>query len=220
MSEGVEKAKFVTEIGNQFQVQFNPTDIQLDATADWQNQEQQNSEVLLEFKNVKPRTLSMTLIFDTTTNNEDVSKTYVHHLMDVFRLQLLADLDSEGKEQSLPQKKRNPIVTFSWGGFEFDGALTSLKTKYTMFSQSGFPVRAEVAVSLVEVKKMGALAMGGSRVDITVPQVKLVQLQAGQTLSSLAAMAGMAVGQLAAMNGISDPMNVPAGAPVMLPGGN
>ena len=105
MSEGVEKAEFVTEVGNQFQVQFNPTDIQLDATADWQNQEQQNSEVLLEFKNVKPRTLSMPLIFDTTTNNEDVSKTYVNHLMDIFRLQLLADLDSEGKEQSLPSKR-------------------------------------------------------------------------------------------------------------------
>lgn len=219
MSEGVEKAEFVTEVGNRFQVQFNPTDIQLDATADWQNQEQQNSDVLIEFKNVKPRTLSMTLIFDTTTNNEDVSKTYVNHLMDIFRLQLLSDLDAEGKEQSLPQKKRNPIVTFNWGGFSFDGALTSLKTKFTMFSKSGFPVRAEVGVSLTEVKKMGALAMGGSRVDITVPQVKLVQLQAGQTLSSLASMAGMAVGALASMNGISDPMNVPAGAPVMLPPG-
>ena len=87
-----------------------------------------------------------------------------------------------------------------------------------MFSKSGFPVRAEVGVSLTEVKKMGELQFGGSRVDITVPQVKLVLLQAGQTLSSLAAMAGMAVGQLAAMNGISDPMNVPAGSPVMLPG--
>ena len=89
-----------------------------------------------------------------------------------------------------------------------------------MFSKSGFPVRAEVKVTLKEIKKMKQQNMGGSRSDITIPQVKLVQLHAGQTLSSLAAMAGMAVGQLASMNGISDPMNVPSGQVVALPGQN
>jgi LysM repeat protein len=218
---GVVKAYFLTEMGNKFQVQFNPTDVQLDATADWQNQERQNSDVLIEFKNVKPRTLSMTLIFDTTTNNQDVSKVYVSHLLNVFRLHTLEDIDPESGavDPAVPAKKRNQYITFNWGDFSFEGALTSLKTKYTMFSKSGLPVRAEVGVSLTELKKMNAQAVGGSRVDITVPQVKLVQLQAGQTLSSLASMAGMAVGTLAAMNGISDPMNVPAGAPVMLPPG-
>lgn len=219
MSESVEKAEFLTETGNRFEVQFNPTDIQLNATAAWENQEIQGSEVLLEFKNVKPRILTMTLIFDTTSNNEDVSKVYVNHLMNIFRLQELPDLDSEGAG-GLPDKPRNTTLFFNWGEFEFQGALTDLDTKYIMFSKSGFPVRAEVKVTLKEIKKMKQQNMGGSRSDITIPQVKLVQLHAGQTLSSLAAMAGMAVGQLASMNGISDPMNVPSGQVVALPGQN
>jgi len=36
MSDGIEKAKFISETGNSFDVQFNPTDIQLTAKASWQ----------------------------------------------------------------------------------------------------------------------------------------------------------------------------------------
>jgi len=225
MSESVEKAEFKSEIGNVFKVQFNPTDIQLTAKATWQQQELQADKALLEFKKVDPRQLTMTLIFDTTSNNSDVRKAYVNHLMSTFVLQELPDQNpnhDQNGQGTIGQKnkKRNALQTFTWGEFSFFGALTALDTKYTMFAKDGTPIRAEVKVTLLEYQHQSAFDVGAATSNITIPQVKLVQLQSGQSLSSLASMAGMAVGALAAMNGISDPMNVPPGQVVMLPGGN
>ena len=223
MSGSVEKAKFISEIGNQFEVQFNPTDIQLNATASWEAQNQQGNQVLLEFKNVAARRLNMTLIFDTTSNNENVAKTYVNHLLSLFELKELPDLNPEHEavgQGTMGLKMRNALVDFQWGDFTFFGALANLNVKYTMFSAEGHPIRAEVKVNLVEFSNQWKNDIGGSRSNVTIPQVQLVQLKSGQTLSSLASMAGMAVGALAAMNGISDPMNVPPGQVLMLPGRN
>ena len=47
----------------------------------------------LEFKKVEPRSLSMTLIFDTTTNNADVRTTYVNQLMNTFVLTEMPDIN-------------------------------------------------------------------------------------------------------------------------------
>ena len=48
--------------------------------------------------------------------------------------------------------------------------------------------------------------------------IKLVQMQQGQTLSMLAGAAGTTAQVLADMNGISDPLSVPAGTTLMIPG--
>ena len=231
MSESVEKAKFITESGDIFDVQFNPTDIQLNASASWDAQDQVGNEVLLEFSKVEPRTLSMTLVFDTTTNNANVSKAYVNHLMAVFILKELPDDNLQsavnavttsacnaGTGQGELKKGRNQLVTFSWGDFSFYGALTDLDTKFTMFSKQGHPLRAEVKVTMKEFKNSWDNSVGGERSNITVPQVKLVQLKPGQTLSSLASLSGMSVGSLAAMNGIADPLNMIPGQVIRLPG--
>jgi hypothetical protein len=243
MSEGVVKAKFVTEMGNTFKVQYNPTDIQLNASSSWQQLEQIGNETQLEFKSVSPRKLSMTLLFDTTTNNEDVSKVFVNHLMDVFQLrtglpdisrpnadggivgQVVAAVSACGAPasgtadgQGKIEKGRNQKISFYWGEFSFEGVLQSLDTKYMMFSKDGYPIRAEVKLVLQEFKHQWETKLGGTRPDVTVPQVKLVQLQSGQTLSSMASMLGMGVSALASMNGIPDPMNVPPGQVIRIPG--
>ena len=51
-----------------------------------------------------------------------------------------------------------------------------------MFSKDGNPVRAEVKVTMKEYINQDIFEVGGSRHNITVPQVKLVQMEAGQTL--------------------------------------
>jgi len=210
----MEKAIFTTEMGNKFIVQFNPTDIQLSAKASWQEQEAQADVSLLEFKKVDPRTLSMNLIFDTTTNNADVRTSYVNHLMSVFLLKELPDQNPSHNQQgqgTMGPKKRNQLVRFDWSSFSFFGALTSLDVKYTMFAENGQPVRAEVKLSMTEYTTQASYQVGGSRHNITVPQVKLVQMQAGQTLSAMANALGTTAGALAAANGIADPLSVAAG---------
>ena len=116
-------------------------------------------------------------------------------------------------------KKRNVLQTFEWGDFTFFGAITSLSTKYTMFSKDGNPIRAEVKVSMKEYINQDFFQVGGSRHNITVPQVKLVQMQAGQTLSGMASLLGTTMSSLAQANGISDPFTVPAGSILGLPCG-
>lgn len=223
MSVSIEKAKFRSEMGNTFEVQFNPSDIQLDAKADWATQKAQADQVKIEFKSVTPRTLSMTLIFDTTTNNADVRVTYVNQLMNTFVLTPMPDLNPEHDQTAqgtLGMKKRNVLQTFEWGNFSFMGAITGLTTKYTMFSKDGNPVRAEVKVQMTEYVNQTTFQVGGNRTNITVPQVKLVQMEAGQTLSGMASALGTSMAALAQANGISDPMNVPAGTVLGLPFGN
>lgn len=223
MSVSIEKAKFRSEMGNTFEVQFNPSDIQLDAKADWATQKAQADQVKIEFKSVSPRTLSMTLVFDTTTNNSDVRVTYVNQLMNTFTLKQMPDLNPEHDQTAqgtLGMKKRNVLQTFEWGNFSFMGAITGLSTKYTMFSKDGNPVRAEVKVQMTEYVNQEMFQVGGSRSNITIPQVKLVQMEAGQTLSGLASAFGTSMAALAQANGISDPMNVPAGTILGLPFGN
>jgi hypothetical protein len=216
MSDGIEKAKFISETGNSFDVQFNPTDIQLTAKASWQRQGEIATNDKLEFKKVEPRTLSMTLIFDTTTTNDDVRLTFVNHLMDTFVLREFMDINPAHQadgQGTLGPKKRNALLTFKWGKFDFFGALTSMDVKYTMFSKDGNPIRAEVKVALLEYVQQDSFDMGfgSSRNNITVPQVKLVQMEAGETLSALASALGMSTGALAAANGIVDPLAVAAG---------
>lgn len=220
MSVSIEKAKFRSEMGNTFEVQFNPSDIQLDAKADWATQKAQADQVKIEFKSVSPRTLSMTLVFDTTTNNSDVRVTYVNQLMNTFTLKQMPDLNPEHDQTAqgtLGMKKRNVLQTFEWGNFSFMGAITGLGTKYTMFSKDGNPVRAEVKVQMTEYVNQEMFQVGGSRSNITIPQVKLVQMEAGQTLSGIASAFGTSMAALAQANGISDPMNVPAGTILGLP---
>jgi len=222
MSAKIEKAKFRSEIGNTFTVQFNPTDIQLDAKASWATQDTQADQVKLEFKKVEPRTLTMTLIFDSTTNNSDVRTTYVNQLMNTFVLTEMPDVNpshDQTAQGTLGMKKRNVLQTFEWGSFTFFGAITTLSTKYTMFSKDGNPIRAEVKVSMKEYINQDFFQVGGSRHNITVPQVKLVQMEAGQTLSGMASALGTTMSSLAQANGISDPFNVPAGSILGLPFG-
>ena len=97
------------------------------------------------------------------------------------------------------------------------GAIVGLNTKYTMFSKDGNPIRAEVKLTMKEYINKDLFQVGGSRSNITVPQVKLVQMEAGQTLSGMASALGTSMSALAAANGISDPMNIPAGTVLGLP---
>ena len=57
----------------------------------------------------------------------------------------------------------------------------------------------------------------GSMGGYNIAQVQLVQVQQGQTLSSIAQMAGMATSALADLNGIDDPLSLAAGAIIKIP---
>ena len=92
------------------------------------------------------------------------------------------------------------------------GVLKSLKSEYTMFSPEGKAVRAKLTITMEEyLSHLEAYIPTGAWDGYNIKQVKLVQVQQGQTLSSIAMMAGMTTAALADLNNIANPFELAAG---------
>lgn len=132
----LEKARIYIKQKGQFknpplEVMFNPAEY----TVKYQN----NFNKYVESKSVsqifvgqKPPVLSMTLFLDTYETKESV-RDHVDRI-----LELMDAVDDEPT-----------ICTFCWGGFRFDGILISANQEYTMFLDSGIPVRATVNAQFI-----------------------------------------------------------------------
>lgn len=81
------------------------------------------------------RTLSMSLVFDTTHSGADVRA-------DTARFAAMLRPTESGTKQ-VP-----PSVEFSWGSIGFEGVLTQFTEKLDFFSAEGVPLRASVELSL------------------------------------------------------------------------
>ena len=96
----------------------------------------------LQFDKGGPRSLTMSLTFDTYESQEDV-RNYTGQIAK------LAEVAGD--------KERPPICTITWGptvhpyaGLPFKGVLESLTQKFTMFLADGTPVRATLEVQFKE----------------------------------------------------------------------
>jgi hypothetical protein len=236
MSGQLEKAQFDFEKGGTLTVQYNPTKLQLDRSASWNESKQQGSKSGLEFQKVSPANLSMELMFDTSIEGDDVRELFVNRLVDAmlpkitYKKEEPSSAAPTGGGAAAPagdlaagmgepvDKKRPPKVTFRWGKMAFLGVIKDVKASYIMFNAMGYPVRAKVTLSLQEFIPPVKMTIGtGTEAGYNIAPIKLVQMQQGQTLSMVAGMAGTTAQVLADMNGFSDPMNVPAGAIVKVP---
>ena len=87
-----------------------------------------------------------------------------------------------------------------------------------MFAPDGKAVRAKISITLEEFQS--GLADPNKAGDMSyylIDQVQLVQVQQGQTLSTLAQLAGISTSALADVNGIEDPLDVVPGSFLKLP---
>jgi len=110
-----------------------------------------------------------------------------------------------------------PRVTFTWGGLEFVGHISSLTVTYKMFGISGQPVRAEVSLTITENPppvpgtNPSSGGISGRRVHV---------VSAGDTLASVsyAEYGNPALWRaLAEANGIDDPLRVAPGTTLLIP---
>jgi nucleoid-associated protein YgaU len=122
---------------------FNPAEYQLQRRVDWKELKSRGADFpQLQFDKGGPRSLTMSLTFDTYESQEDV-RNYTGQIAK------LAEVDGE--------KERPPICTITWGptvhpyaGLPFKGVLESLTQKFTMFLADGTPVRATMEVQFKE----------------------------------------------------------------------
>ena len=169
----MEKAMFAAydlktrKISGNTPVQYNPEDCKLDK----HNKTGSNMNFFQEYIGKEPSTLTMELLFDSYIHGA-AKQADVRESQDCYML-LRTNLIMVDSDIHAP-----PAVQFSWGSMLFVGMLVKLEERYTMFSNSGLPLRARVKVELVGNSKEELNAKPGNSPDRT----KLHTLRQGETL--------------------------------------
>jgi len=174
----VSKAQFNAE-NSKFPVQYNPVNFKFDKPVSWKEHDEQGQESKLEFQKAQPANISMELVFDTTNSGGDVRVTWVNKLLELTNPTVPDESDST--------KKRPPIVDFCWGAFFFTGVVEAVNVTYTMFASSGNPLRANVSLKMKEWTPESTYASGGRAQGLSSNKINLVTVQAGQSVSQIAA---------------------------------
>lgn len=190
---------------------MNPKDLTISGGTDWKSPPANQSDSNVprpQFMASKPRTLSVSLFFDQfMLPSGDVSK----------EIEVLFTW-TEPREQLIGRRRSAPMLRLQWGHKNyFKCYIADLQVNYTHFAKHGSPLRAEVDLTLNEAPDEWPMTnpssggQGGERAH---------HVAAGDTLHSIAHQqygAPRLWRGLAAVNGIDDPMRLPAGSTVALP---
>ena len=121
--------------------QYNPKELQLDKSVTWLD----HPELVAEYKGRAPRTATIELLFDGYERDISVQAA----------VDLLETLSSPRDPDSPREALRRPhLCVIAWGS---DGppplrcVIEQLSTKYTMFGETGVPLRATCTVRVKEI---------------------------------------------------------------------
>jgi LysM repeat protein len=121
-------------------VLFNPSEYSLDSSNQYSWQTIPGlSQPIAQFVSGEATTLTMDLFFDTYEQMMDVRK---HTAKIVGMLDVDKDLHAP------------PLCKFVWGTLQFKGIVEKVSQKYTMFLDSGIPVRATLNVTFRAVQSI------------------------------------------------------------------
>ena len=124
--------------GDSVKVLFNPTEYSIEKSNQFQSTALSGlSTPITQFVSGNSQTLTMDLFFDSYEKREDV-RNYTG------RLAALLDID---RDLHAP-----PTCKFIWGKLEFKAVLERVTQRFTLFLDSGIPVRATLSVSFREYK--------------------------------------------------------------------
>ena len=159
-----------TGIKKTFEVQFNPSDLQIEgygggriATTNFDKTDDKSKEgsanITYQPAPVNIR-LSVKLLFDNMDPNEcflsaktnialsELAKSGIKKALTKLNKKLTVQQEVEGLIAALrsPYTRR---ITFYWGDMCYSGVLNRVSSQYTMFNTAGEPVRAVVQLSLI-----------------------------------------------------------------------
>jgi Uncharacterized protein conserved in bacteria len=189
--------------GPPVKVLFNPTEYSIESSNQFQSVALPGlSAPATQFVSGNSRTLTMELFFDSYEQGEDV-RIYTR------RVTGLMDIDSK--------LHAPPVCKFIWGKLEFKAVVERVTQKFTMFLDSGVPVRSTLSVTFREYKTISEqLQQGGGLAD----QTKQLTIQLGLSLSLIA---DLELGDpskwriIAKANGIANPRKLAAGIQIKVP---
>jgi nucleoid-associated protein YgaU len=126
---------------------FNPKEYTFNKANSWKAGDTKGSNVPpLEFERGQPATLQLQLLFDTYAEGKDVRKEYTDAIWKLMQV------DESLKDKK--NKKGRPARTrFQWGKtWSFEGVITKIAQKFTLFLPDGTPVRATLDVTFQQTK--------------------------------------------------------------------
>jgi hypothetical protein len=129
--------------GKEVPFKFNPKEYSISKSAEWKSRENKgdNKAPMPEFVGPKPAQLTLELFLDGSDGSGDVSG----HVDLLFSC-LTSAQKARSKQRPLP-----PFVQFRWGKVLFTGILKSVNAKYTLFRETGVPIRATCGLTIEEL---------------------------------------------------------------------
>ncbi|RKN75971.1 CIS tube protein [Paenibacillus ginsengarvi] len=203
----LKKAKFVVDRGGSkedIEVLFNPNEYNLESSNNFNWERVPGLSLPLgQFVNGNNTTLSLDLFFDTYEKKTDVRE---------YTKKITGLLDVE-KELHAP-----PICRFVWGSFDFKGVVEKVTQSFTMFLDTGIPVRAKLKVNLTSwyTKEEQLQHIPRHSADRT----KQKMLKQGEELWMIAAEEYQDPGlwrEIARANRIDNPSKPPSGKKITVP---
>lgn len=186
---------------------FNPYEYTISKSNTWQDKPVSGLNLpMVTFQQGGAQTLNLTLHFDSQALKADV-RGYTAPLWKMMMI------NEAGKSQR-SGKGEPPPVTFEWGKLHFKAVITSMSEKFSVFTDSGTPVRCTVEISLrqyldeADVPPQIPQGAGGAG---AAQSKKVVQ---GERLDHIAASQGGGAAsyrQIAADNNINNPLKIPTG---------
>jgi hypothetical protein len=138
------------------------------------------SSPLLQFVHGNLQTLEMALFFDTFEAHKRAGATLNPAMGDVRKLtQPVIDLMA-----ITPATHAPPVVLFTWGSLTFTGVMARASQHFTMFADSGIPIRARLQVTFNEWRSQLQEAKEVKRQ--TADYTRSYQVGDQQTLSDIA----------------------------------
>ncbi len=201
--------------GERIEVLFNPNEYSLNKDVNFAQAAVPGlSTPLLQFVHGNLRTLELELFFDSFEEHKHSSRTVTGAHTDVRKLtQKIVDLMAIERETHAP-----PVVVFSWGGLNFTGVVSRVNQRFTMFLDSGIPVRARLQVTFQEWKTAVQEAKEVRRQ--TSDYTRRYRLAQGETLAQVAATFyrdPTLWRPIAIANGIDDPRRIETARELTVP---
>jgi len=181
---------------------FNPFEYTLSKSNTWQDKPVTGQNVpFINFQQGGAIKLKLTLHFDSQATGTDV-RTFTDKLWKMV-------LINEAKVDAKTGKGQPPAVVFDWGKLHFKAIITSLSQHFTLFTETGIPLRCTVDVDLQqyldEPGETGAAQAGG-----TTPASKPVTAVQGQRLDNMTKNPNDQR-KVAEKNNLNNPLKVPNG---------
>lgn len=205
-----------SESGDQIDCMFNPETFSFSTANNWQSDSIPGKNTpTLRYAGGTGGTFSLRLVFDTTDTGKPASK----YSNDVLKL-MEVDTSLAGYREEI-NNGRPPWVKFHWGEHlhSFKAVITSANVEFAYFSAEGTPLRANVDLSFEQYEPDAN--WGPQNPTSGTPDPKRThQIQVGDSLDRIAAKYfgdSTKWRDIAALNGIADPLDLKPGRLLSIP---